>query len=155
MEGIWKHKYDLFLQELSTVSSITVFDESSIEKSFRICNHTLEEIKLQEASIINHPAFLKNVYPYFLAEAEYLKYIAYLLLFCPAEKTTQRLLFLEREKQRLQKFEHVNHSFLNYYKSGSTKQDEFYFGDTAWHYVTVLSGWLALKKYNLYIDLIL
>lgn len=154
MEGLWKNKYDLFVQELADVLSSGLFNETSIGECLQICNRMLIEIKSEAGTVFNEPWFQRNVYPYFLAEAEYLKYIACLQLFCPTEKDKERNVFINREKQRLEKFEHLHHSFLNYYQSGASEQDEFYFSSSSSQYPTILAGWFALKKYSHYICLI-
>jgi hypothetical protein len=70
--------------------------------------------------------FFKVLKPKLIAELEYYGLVYHSILFCPPD-AEQKLLFWQREADRLQEFKILYAEFYNYYASGSTNNDACYF----------------------------
>jgi hypothetical protein len=70
--------------------------------------------------------FFKVLKPKLIAELEYYGLVYHSILFCPPD-AEQKLLFWQREADRLQEFKIMYSEFYSYYVSGSTHHDTCYF----------------------------
>lgn len=144
----WKQIYDFMQQELMEVRVLALPMEQEIESCFEICNRYLADINAMTVDDGDLIYFHKNILPLFIAECEYCTLLSYGRLFRPSEKIDELHTFWQREGNRFSKFEEKHKQFLDYYHSGKTNKDEMYFSTPSNEYGTIISGYLALKKYN-------
>jgi hypothetical protein len=83
---------------------------------------SINEFESEEEEI----QFFKVLKPKLIAELEYYGLVYHSILFCPPD-AEQKLLFWQREADRLQEFKILYAEFYHYYTSGSTHYDACYF----------------------------
>lgn len=138
-------------QELLEITSRAFPAESEIEKCFVVCNRYLSDLGSASFEGEEKIEFNRDIRPLFIAEAEYYSFLSYARLFRPVDSVEGQRLFWMREKARFKKFCDDHKELLEYYNNGHINMDKEYFTEASSHYVTIISGFLALKKYDKYV----
>lgn len=105
--------------------------EEGIEKCFVVAGNYWNEVKVMVMtegfeSTCEEIFFFKVIKPLFTSELEYYSLVYHSVLFCPAFYEAE-LQFWKREGKRLEEFRRQHKEFLEYYESGKSSLDHFYF----------------------------
>jgi len=152
MEHKWKIKYEKLQRELSVIMADDFPTENRIANCFQLCNKYLTEVNASPESKAGNFQFRKNIFPYFMAEAEFFTHIAFAFLFCPANECEERHLFIAREKSRFTKFRSQHREFIKYHQSGSMDKEAFHRLNNSYRYETIISGYIAFEKYIRFLE---
>lgn len=123
--------YQAMLTDLRKLHTKGLRAEQRVEQCFRTAEAYWK--KLQEKSVSHHFQtadeeihFFKRCVPKFIAVIDYYCLVYHSFLFRPLDPE-DCLLFWEREEGRLERFMTENWEFCDYYRSGASEQDAFYF----------------------------
>lgn len=123
--------YARMQQEIGQLEAVSKNEMARLEGCFSIALTYFEKIKERSASyVFRHETdeihFFKNIKPLFRAALEYYTLLYQAVLFKPAEKDWLVAYWLQQLK-RVDRFNNRHREFYQYYMSGCTYRDAFYF----------------------------
>ncbi len=165
--------YAQMQEEIGQLEALSKNEIARLEGCFSIALVYLEKIKERSAAYVfryekDEIHFFKNIKPLFISAIEYYTLLYQAVIFKPNEKEQQLAYWLQQLK-RIDRFNNRHREFCQYYMSGLTHRDKFYFtragnaknardGSTAKdklatsvHYIAALL--LAQQQYQLYVEM--
>lgn len=126
----YEKMYTLLKMELDECLQPGMF-KNVVENCFVIAGNYWSELRATVAeyrfrSQDEEILFFKKVKPLFTAELEFFSLVYHSLLFCPCDVDGE-MRFWQREYRRLGEFNEKYSEFIDYYRSGRTDMDQFYY----------------------------
>ena len=124
--------YDQLLQDIKHCNEKELSEVEKVECCFQICNKywtiVRESVRKHEFEDPKEEIeFFKKVKPLFTCLIEFYNLVYHALLFIPEHDFLEEKRFWQRESKRLEKFIEENKEFYEYYKTGKTDKDAFFF----------------------------
>lgn len=151
MRELCDHLYYSMMQDCEHCRKKQLYIMQELGCCFQICTRywaiVRDHVAKYEFKNANEEIdFFRNIKPLFLSEIEYLGYVSFAELSKEKETDSNELeKFWNNEALRMEKFINANKSFYDYYKSGSSENDEIYFTRIN----SDLSNFLKAKPYDL------
>lgn len=165
--------YARMQEEIGQVEVLSENETARLEGCFSIALLYLDKIKKSSAAYVfryecDEIHFFKHIKPLFISAIEYYTLLYQAVIFKPNEKEQQLAYWLQQLK-RIDRFNNRHREFYQYYMSGRTHRDKFYFtragnaknvrdGSTAKgklaasvHYIA--AHLLAQQQYRLYVEM--
>ncbi len=123
--------YAQMQEEIGQLEALSKNEITRLEGCFSITLSYLDKIKKRSASYVfsdekDEIHFFKNIKPLFMAAIEYYTLLYQAVLFKPADNDQLAVYWLQQLK-RVDRFNNRHREFYQYYISGRTHRDKFYF----------------------------
>ena len=152
MEDVWKNSYNLLKAELSELLGDGWPTEKRISGCFQVCQRHIDQVRILAGKDADSAFFRQNILVHFLAEAEFVANISFAHIFCAKDVPEEYRLFIEREKLRFARFQQRYKDVISEYKLIQPDEELVFDPGIEPNAETILSGFLAFKKYIAFLE---